>query len=285
MPFESAWLRLRGGPFCLRAHPLRVDFLLRHGYAVLFAITLVEQLGVPLPGAPLLLAAGALVKDGGLSFPAVLAISVVASAAGHLVWYEAGRRRGAAVLRLVCRISIEPDSCVRRTEDLFARHGGRALVAAPWVPGLAAVAPPLAGMARMPVLRFLLLDAIGVLVWSALFAGLGYVAGPELIALVHTGLRYGGWVGLAAGIALGGWLGWKIAQRSAVARAATVPRIEPDDLLSRLASQDPPLVVDLRSEMTRGQESIPGARPVAPADLPRWAEGVPRDKEVVVACD
>ena len=267
------------------AHPLRVDFLLQHGYAVLFAITLFEQLGVPIPGAPLLLAAGALAKTGQVSLGAVVVISVVASALGHLVWYEAGRRRGAAVLRLICQISIEPDSCVRRTEDLFAKHGGRALVAAPWVPGLAAVAPPLAGMARMPVSRFLALDAIGVLVWSALFAGLGYMAGPELIALVHTGLRYGGWVALVAGLAFGAWLGWKIAQRSAVARAAAVARIEPDDLQSRLASQDPPLVVDLRSEMTRGDRSIPGAQPVRPADLPRWAEGVPRDKEIVVACD
>jgi membrane protein DedA with SNARE-associated domain len=215
----------------------------------------------------------------------VIALSVLAAALGHLVWYEAGRRRGTAVLRLICRISIEPDSCVRRTEDLFSRHGGRALVAAPFVPGLGAVAPPLAGMARMPLGRFLLLDTLGSLAWSAAFTGIGYVAGPDLIALVRSGMRYGGWLGLSAGIALGIWLGWKIAQRSAVARAALVPRIEPDDLRSRLASADPPLVVDLRSEITRGEESIPGAQPVAPADLPRWAQGVPRDKEVVVACD
>jgi hypothetical protein len=130
-----------------------------------------------------------------------------------------------------------------------------------------------------------LLDAVGVLVWAALFAGAGYLAGPELVLLVQAGLRYGGWLGLAAGIALGAWLGWKIAQRSAVARAAAVPRIEPDDLRSRLASHDPPLVVDLRSEMTRGDRSIPGAEPVRPSDLPRWAEGMPRDKEIVVACD
>jgi membrane protein DedA with SNARE-associated domain len=261
------------------------DFILQHGYAILFGVTLVAQLGAPIPGTPLLLAAGALAKTGQLSFAAVIALSVGASALGHLVWYEAGRRRGTAVLRLLCRISIEPDSCVRRTEDLFARHGGRALVAAPFVPGLGAVAPPLAGMARMPLSRFLLLDSLGTFVWSALFAGIGYAAGPELMALVQVGLRFGAWVALAAGVGLGIWLGWKIAQRSAVARAALVARIEPDDLRSRLLSDDPPLVVDLRSEVTRGQESIPGAQPVAPRDLPRWAQGVPRDKEIVVACD
>jgi len=251
------------------------EFILQHGYTVLFVVGLIAQLGAPVPATPVLLAAGALAKEGQLSLAAAIAISVGASALGHLVWYEAGRRRGVAVLRLICRISIEPDSCVRRTEDFFARHGARALVAAPFVPGLGAVAPPLAGMAGMPLARFVLLDSLG----------LGFLAGPELIALVQVGLRFGVWLGLAGGVVLGLWLGWKIAQRSAVARAAVVARIEADDLLARLDSDDPPVVVDLRGEITRGDESLPGAHPVAARDLPRWAEGVPRDKEIVVACD
>jgi membrane protein DedA with SNARE-associated domain len=261
------------------------DFVLRYGYLLIFGITLLEQLGAPLPSAPILLAAGALAKTGQLSIWPVIAIWVVASALAHLAWYEAGRRRGAAVLRLVCRISIEPDSCVRRTEDAFARHGARALVAAPFVPGLAAVAPPLAGMARMRLVRFLGLDSLGALAFSVLFAGIGYVAGPELIALVHVGLRFGAWLGLAAGVALGGWFGWKIAQRSAVARAAAVPRIDPDDLRARLASDDPPVVVDVRGEVLRQDESIPGARAVNTRELPRWAETVPRDREIILTCD
>jgi membrane protein DedA with SNARE-associated domain len=261
------------------------DFLLHHGYAVLFVISFVAQLGAPIPLTPLLLAAGVLAKEDHLSLAGIIAVSVAASALGHLLWYEAGRRRGTAVLRLLCRISLEPDSCVRRTEDFFGRHGGRALVAAPFVPGLGAVAPPLAGMARMPVARFLLLDSLGALLWSALLAGVGFVAGPELMVLVQVGLRFGAWLGLGAGIGVGAWLGWKIAQRSAVARAAMVPRIEVDDLRARLGSNDPPVVVDLRSEMTRGEESIPGVHPLAARDLPRWAEGIPRDKEIVVACD
>ena len=261
------------------------DFLLQHGYTVLFAISLIAQLGAPVPVTPVLLAAGVMAKSGQLSLTAIVALSVAASALGHLVWYEAGRRRGTAVLRLICRISIEPDSCVRQTEDLFARHGGRALVAAPFVPGLGAVAPPLAGMAGMPIRQFLLLDAAGAVLFSAALAGGGFLFGPQLTALVELALRFGAWMALALGIALGCWLGWKIAQRSAGVRAARAPRIEADDLRSRLASEDPPIVIDLRSEVTRGETSIPGARAVAPRDLPRWAEGVPRDKEIVVACD
>jgi membrane protein DedA with SNARE-associated domain len=261
------------------------EFILQHGYTVLFVVSLLGQLGAPVPVTPFLLAAGAVAKEGQFSLAAVIAISVGASTLGHFVWYQAGRIRGAAVLRLICRISIEPDSCVRRTEDLFARQGARALVAAPFIPGFGAVAPPLAGMSGMPLARFILLNSLGALLWSVLLAGFGFLAGPELIALVHLGLRFGAWVGLAAGIALGAWLGWKIAQRSAVTRAAQVPRIEPGDLRARLDSDDPPVVVDLRGEITRGHETVPGAHPVAPRDLPRWAERVPRDKEVVLACD
>src|SRR5438105_10916849 len=202
------------------------DLILQYGQAVLFIVSLIAQLGAPVPMTPLLLAAGALAKEGQLSFASVVAISMAASALGHLVGYEAGRRGGPDVLRLICRISIEPDSCVRRTEDLFGRHGGRALVAAPFVPGLGAVAPPLAGMAGMSIGRFLLLDSLGALLFSALLAGIGFAAGPELIVLVQVGLRFGVWLGLAGGVVLGLWLGWKIAQRSAVARAAVVPRIE-----------------------------------------------------------
>ncbi len=261
------------------------DFLVQHGYAVLFGISLVAQLGAPIPATPLLLAAGALAKAGQLSLSIAVALSVAASALGHLVWYEAGRRRGASVLRLLCRISIEPDSCVRRTEDLFARHGGRALVAAPFVPGLGAVAPPLAGMARMPIGRFLFLDAAGAFLFAGALGGAGFVAGPQLTALVQVGLRYGAWLALGAGIGLGAWLGWKIAIRSSVGRSALVARMEPDHLASRLDSRDPPIVIDLRGQMTRGEGSIPGARPVAPDDLQRWAKDAPRDKEIVVACD
>src|SRR5438067_636456 len=141
-------------------------FLLEHGYLVLFTATLAAQLGVPVPGIPLLLAAGVLARSGSLSATAALGLTVVASGLGHLGWYEAGRRRGTAVLRLLCKFSIEP---------------------------------------------------------------------AELVA--------------------------------------------------RLGSENPPLVVDLRSELTAGGETIRGAHRVPRDDLPRWAEGIPREREIILACD
>src|SRR3989440_10945535 len=174
-------------------------FILEHGYTVLFVVSLIGQLGAPVPAAPLLLAAGVVAKEGQISLAAAIAVSVAASALGHLVWYEAGRRRGAAVLRLICRISIEPDSCVRRTEDLFARHGGRALVAAPFVPGLGAVAPPLAGMAGVAPPPLFLLGLPGGVPRAGPFAPLGGPGGPGVIAPPPLSPRVGAGGALSAG--------------------------------------------------------------------------------------
>jgi hypothetical protein len=189
------------------------------------------------------------------------------------------------VLRLLCKISMEPDSCVRKTEDVFVRYGPGALVVAPFVPGLGAVAPPLAGMSAMPVGRFLLLDSIGTAFHALVFLVAGFAVGPEVISALHVASRLGGFVALAVGLALGVWLGWKLAQRSRVLRSLRVDRIEPADLVARLSSADPPLVVDLRTDLTAGGETIRGAHRVRREDLARWAEAVPREREIVLACD
>ena len=262
-------------------------FLLRNAYVLLFAASLCEQLGAPLPAAPLLLGAGALAKAGSMALPQVIALSVLASMLGHAVWFWAGRKRGGAVLRLICRISIEPDSCVRRTEDLFTRHGGRALVAAPWVPGLAVVAPPLAGMSGMSWKRFLALDALGALLWASLYATLGFVFGAQILLGFTAALRLGSWFLLAGGIVLGVWLGWKVAQRQALLRSVAVARADPEALLARLDSATPPLVVDLRHELDleANSTSVPGAVVVGMDELLDWAEGIPREREIILTCD
>src|SRR5919109_978454 len=262
-------------------------FLLRNAYVLLFAASLFEQLGAPLPSSPLLLGAGALARAGDMALPQILALSVIASMLGHSLWFYAGRRRGASVLRLLCRISIEPDSCVRRTENLFSRHGGRALVAAPWVPGLAVIAPPLAGMSGMSWRRFLALDALGALLWASIFALLGFLFGPQIAMAVNAAIRLGAWFALAGGIALGLWLGWKFAPRHWLLRTLAIPRIEPDALAARVDSGTAPLIVDLRHELDpeSAPTSLPGAVAVGVEELVEWAEQIPRDREIILTCD
>ena len=262
-------------------------FLLRNAYVLLFAASLFEQLGAPLPSSPLLLGAGALARDGEMALPEVVAISVLASLLGHAAWFFAGRRRGASVLRLLCRISIEPDSCVRRTENLFARRGALALIAAPWVPGLALIAPPLAGMSRMSWRRFLALDALGALLWALVFSVVGFIFGRQIAEGVMAALRLGSWFALAAGLALGVWLGWKIAQRQRLRRDLAVSRAEPEALVARLGSETAPLIVDVRHELDieATPSSLPGAVVVGMDELGEWAGGVSRDREIILTCD
>ena len=156
------------------------QFLVRHGYSVLFVWVLAEQLGLPLPATPLLLAAGALAGSGQMNLPLAISVAVLASMLGDVSWYEFGRRRGGKVLNLLCRISLEPDSCVRKTETAFVRHGARSLLIAKFVPGLNTMAPPLAGIIGMRLGRFLIFDALGAFLYLGTFVGLGFVFSSQL---------------------------------------------------------------------------------------------------------
>src|SRR5438876_10569672 len=150
------------------------EFLIHHGLAVLFGWVLVEQLGVPIPAMPLLLAAGALAGTGHLNFFAALLFTVLGALASDSLWFQLGRHKGIKILQLLCRISLEPDSCVRRTEGIFSTQGARSLLVAKFIPGLGIVTPPLAGIFHMRSRRFLLFDALGSLFLAGAFMGLGY---------------------------------------------------------------------------------------------------------------
>lgn len=106
-----------------------IEFLIHHGYAVLFVFVLAEQLGLPIPAVPVLLAMGALIGQGHFAFPAALLMATLAAVAADTVWFEAGRLRGTGIIGLLCRLSLEPDSCARRTTEIFS---GSALAPCCW---------------------------------------------------------------------------------------------------------------------------------------------------------
>jgi membrane protein DedA with SNARE-associated domain len=198
-----------------------VDFLLRHGHVWLFAVVLGEQLGLPLLGAPVLLAAGALAAADRLSAGGAVALAVVACLLGDSLWYELGRRRGVSVLAWLCRISLEPAACVRRTAEVFGRHGARTLLVAKFVPGLNAVAPPLSGAVRIPYGRFVAYDAGGSVAWAGAYVALGYVFASQLGALAVAVSRLGTGLGLVAGVVAVTCVGWRWWER----RRLAAPRL------------------------------------------------------------
>jgi membrane protein DedA with SNARE-associated domain len=263
-----------------------LEFLLRHGYAVLFLWVLAEQVGVPLPSVPLLLAAGAAAGAGRLSLGGALALAVAASLLGDLLWYELGRRRGARVLRLLCRIALEPDSCVRRTEVAFGRHGPRAVVLAKFVPGLSTAVPPLAGMVGMGRGRFLWCDALGAGIWSGSFLGLGYLFSHELERVAERASRLGAGLGAALAAALAAYVLWRYRKRRQFLRSLRVARVTPAELRASLEAGSPIAVVDLRHrvDVEASPFTIPGAIQLEPERVEAEHERIPRDRDVVLFC-
>ncbi len=258
----------------------------RYGYLLLFGYVLLQQLGLPLPASPVLLAAGALARAGQVSLAATVATTVSAASAAHLVWYEAGRLRGASVLALLCRISLEPDTCVRKTENLFSRWGAKLLVGAPFIPGLGLVAPPLAGLSGMRLGRFLLIDGLGSLLWACCIVGAGYALGPQL-ALVLIVLRsIGGSLLSGALLLLAGYLAWKLIDRQLALRKLRIDRITPQELKARLAQGEPLFIVDMRHELEMDEErrTLPGALHLALEELEDRHTEIPRDRDIALFC-
>ncbi|HZM98511.1 MAG TPA: DedA family protein [Pyrinomonadaceae bacterium] len=169
-----------------------LQYLVRHGYIVLFASVLAQQLGMPLPSTPFIVAAGALAHAGQLSFDATILVAFSAAMIADLVWFEIGRLRGIRVLQFLCRISLEPDYCVRRTENTFARYGAKTLIVGKIVPGISAVATPMAGVYGLARSRFLLFDGLGILLWIGTFELLGYLFSDQLEDVVAYASRFGG---------------------------------------------------------------------------------------------
>ncbi len=263
-----------------------IAFLVRHGYALLFVWLLLEQLGLPLPAIPVLLAAGALAGAGRMSLALALAVALAGALLGDAVWYLLGRRRGAKVLNLLCRMSLEPDSCVRRTEQVFGRYGLRSLVLAKFIPGLSTAAPPLAGIFGMGWPRFLLFDGLGAVLYTGVFAGLGVLFSAQLEAIAEPALRLGEWLGLLLACALAAYILWKYVQRRRVIGALRVARITPAELKSRIDAGEEVLIVDLRHPLDFEAEPhlIPGALRVAPDEIEERHVEIPRDRDVVLYC-
>jgi membrane protein DedA with SNARE-associated domain len=260
-------------------------FLVRYGYAVLFVWVAVEQIGFPLPAIPLLLAAGALAGVGKLNIGLIIGTVVLASLISDTAWYEVGRRKGMKVLNLLCRMSLEPDSCVRRTEDVFARHGARSLLVAKFVPGLTTAAPPLAGIFRMRRSRFLVFDGVGAALWAGVFAGLGLLFSDELERLAGQAARLGTWLA-AISWRPDAYILWKYVNRQRFLRRLRVARITADELKGKLDAGEDVMIVDLRHSMDFEAEPhvIPGALRLSAEDLDGRHHEIPRDRDIILYC-
>lgn len=251
---------------------------------VIFVNVLLQQLGLPVPAVPTLLLAGSLAATPG-DLGKVLAAAIVASVIADWIWYRAGRLFGYRVLTGLCKLSINPASCVSQTEARFIRWGVSSLVVGKFIPGFSTVAPPIAGALRMSLPGFLLAAGAGASLWAGLALGAGWILKDTVQASIIALDRHTG-TALAIGLPIfGAWLGWKLWQKYRFRRFCAVPHITPAELIAALNAQQPPLVLDLRgATMIAETGPVPGAR-VAEHDRLHGAVGDwPKSRPIVTLC-
>ena len=262
------------------------DILVRHGYAILFGWVFAEQIGLPIPAVPVLMAAGALAGSGRLSLAFVLVVAGIASLVSDTIWYWIGRTGGGRVLGWLCRISLEPDSCVRRTQHAFGVHGARSLLVAKFVPGFSTAAPPLAGIIRMPLLRFVVFTGLGGLIWAGAFVGLGWLFRHQLEVVVAYATSLGSWAIALLTAAFGVYIVWKWVARQRFLRRIRIARITPEELKAKLDAGEDTMVVDVRHPVDFDAEPsiIPGALHLTTEELEARHREIPREREIVLYC-
>jgi membrane protein DedA with SNARE-associated domain/rhodanese-related sulfurtransferase len=263
-----------------------LDFMVRHGLSVLFAVVFLEQLGAPLPSPPFLLAAGGLAGLGKMNPLLALLLATLGALLADSIWFCVGRFRGNRILKLLCRISLEPDSCVRRTEDVFVKHGMRGVLFAKFIPGLGTVMPPLAGMYRVNFRRFLAFDGLGALLYLGCFMLVGFLFRNQLQAVAEGLARLGHGALVLLASLLAAYIAFKYINRHRALKKLHMARITAEELRQRLEGGQDVFIVDVRSSLaTQGDPwRIPGAQHRLLEQVQNWVTDIPRDREVVLYC-
>jgi membrane protein DedA with SNARE-associated domain/rhodanese-related sulfurtransferase len=266
---------------------LLTHILLTYGYLLLFVWVLTEQLGIPLPASPMLVAAGALSAEDQISFPLALLVGLVASLAADGTWFLIGRRYGHhRALRFLCKLSLEPALCVRRTQDSLGRHRAVTLMIAKFVPGLATLAPPVAGESGMSPGEFLFFDGIGATFWLSAWLVVGRFFGDVLkrdpSLLDWIGRFFGALLAVAVLICFA----YRVRRYQLALKELVAARIEPEDLKKQLDVGENVYIVDLRHplELLSDPFTLPGAHRISPDALTVGHLEIPRDRDIVLYC-
>lgn len=263
-----------------------LELMAKYGYLGLFLSVLGNQLGLPLPSMLLIMAAGALVGIGELSLPFTLFLVVTASLIADFVWFEIGRRRGISVLGVLCRYSLESDSCVRDTQNRFVKRGAKTLLFAKFFPGLGEISPPIAGIIRMNLSTFLIYDLLGSLIWALTFLGIGYFFSDRLEQIAAHIEGFGSWAltFIVAGILV--YFAVKYYIRRRFLKRILTARITSQELKEMIENGESPMIVDLRHELDFDLDPrmLPGTIRLSMDEIDERHKELPRDREIILYC-
>lgn len=263
-----------------------IEIMAKYGYAGLFFSLLADQLGFPMPSMLLVMAAGALAGLGELNLLTLFILVLIANMIGDFAWFEIGRRRGMRVLGFLCKFSLEKDSCVRNTQDKFLKRGDKTLLFAKFIPGLATIAPPLAGIVGISPGRFFIFNTLGTIAWTAAFLGTGFLFKNQFeqiadkISEFGTGLLTFGVVVLILFAAI------KYIIRRRFLRKIFSARISIEELKQKIDDGEDFIIADLRHELDFNSDPriIPGAIRFTTDDIDSRHHELPRNKEIVLYC-
>lgn len=259
-----------------------LHLLTTHPYAVLLLSGLLERIGLPLLFAPVLVATGALAAAGQMHFDLAVWIALLTCILGDALWYEVGRRRGDSVLSILCRISLEPESCIRRSKNFFEKSANRTLLFSKWLPGLSHVIPAVAGLTGIGRQHFFLVNAAGSALWIFALMLAGYLP----VEHVHLAPAFGPIAFEASLVLLAGNVGVKYVQKRRFLKDLYKARIAPKELLEMLDSGQKIIILDLRHPLdsVTDPRTLPGAVRVLPDDVASRANELPKDREIVLYC-
>jgi len=263
-----------------------VQFLEAYGYWLVFGAVLGESLGVPLPSFPVILVAASMVRTAHFSVAGLWLVSSAGALAGDVAWYFLGRLRGRSILRILCSITLNPDSCVSRTENSFVRHGLKSLLVAKFVPGLSTVSAPLAGMLKVSALRFAWFDLAGILIWTGSALALGLIFRMEVTWVLDMLAALGRVSAVIVTILVAGWLLFKWIERRRFYQLLEKSRISPPELKDLLERGEEVAIVDLRSDLSYETDAlkIRGAVHIPPRDFESRYKEIPTGRTVVMYC-
>jgi membrane protein DedA with SNARE-associated domain/rhodanese-related sulfurtransferase len=256
------------------------------GLVLVFLNVLLERGGLPIPAVPTLLVAGALAVGQANWGAAAFVLAAIACLIADLAWYYAGRAYGGRIMRLVCKISLSPDSCVSNTQLRFERWGLMAIAFAKFVPGLSTIAPPLAGATRMRLSRYVWVTSLGSLLWVGTFMGIGALAASQIMALLPRLAQLGGRAVLVLGLLLALYILLKWLERWRFYSALRMARVNVTELYSMMQGERPPTVLDVRakSALELDPRMVPGALHVPPEDVATLLASIKHEGEVIVYC-
>src|SRR5437879_2837601 len=165
-----------------------ISLISRHGYGIVAALVFAEAIGLPVPAALALVAAGAAAAAHVLRTPILLPVAMGAMVLGDALLFLAGKWTGWTLLGFLCKVSANPETCILRSAESFYKRGKTTLVIAKFIPGVNTMGPPLAGSMKMPFGQFLRFDFMGTVLYVVAYFMLGFL-GRDFLKAIGSGFR------------------------------------------------------------------------------------------------